>query len=117
MIKDDFFFFIYLPQKNGSSTILVEFNFIPPTHTLVSVRLVWRKGAIYSFFWWYCEGFLSEEKMDMAFRLEFCFFVSRQRKNKKRIPLFCRSTKKISVYLPNQCHLRLNKLLKFHLKF
>jgi hypothetical protein len=27
---------------------------------------------------------LSEEKMDMAFRLEFCFFVSRQRKNKKR---------------------------------
>jgi hypothetical protein len=24
-----------------------------------------------------------KKKMDMAFRLEFCFFVSRQRKNKK----------------------------------
>jgi hypothetical protein len=47
------------------------------------VRLVWRKGAIYRFFWWCREGFLCEEKMDMAFRLEFCFFVSRQRKNKK----------------------------------
>jgi hypothetical protein len=45
---------------------------------------LWQKGAIYRFFWWYCEGFLSEEKMDMAFRLEFCFFVSRQRKKKKK---------------------------------
>jgi len=43
---------------------------------LVLVRLVWRKGAIYRFFWWHCEAVaehveaLSEEKMDMAFRLD-----------------------------------------------
>jgi hypothetical protein len=52
------------------------------------VRLVWRKGAIYRFFWRHCEGFLSEEKMDMAFRLEFCFFVSRQRKIKNKFYFF-----------------------------
>ena len=66
-------------------------------HTLVVVRLIWQKGAIYRFFWRRYEDFLSEEKMDMAFCLEFCFFVSRQRKNKNDTDsylyhYFCRKT-------------------------
>ena len=57
----------------------IELNIL--THTLVVVRLVWRKGAIYRFFWWRCEGSLSEEKMDMAFRLDFfCYFFSSRKK-------------------------------------
>ena len=42
--------------------------------------------------------FLCEEKMDMVFRLEFCFFVLRQRKNKKQISLFLSKSQK-SKYL------------------
>ena len=73
-------------------------------HTLVMVRLIRRKGAIYRFLWWRCEGFLSEEKMDMAFHLvtprRDCFFVSRQKKIKMNSSVFIEEPKLTSTFVP-----------------
>jgi hypothetical protein len=49
------------------------------------VRLILAKRSDIHFFWWYCEGFLSEEKMDMAFRLDFLFLFDQAKRKMKTI--------------------------------
>lgn len=51
---------------------------------LVIVRLILAKRCDIHFFWRYCEGNCSEEKMDMAFRLGFfVLFCQAKRTNIK----------------------------------